>query len=97
MASLAAFKRSIKPGSTILCVENTYQPKLNGKKRVVVRVRGNAFVSHREGIEGDFFTYWPKARDVVAVSETEITFRLFAHSGDYALQHHTVTLRLEPA
>lgn len=41
--SLARFKRSIKVGTRLLCVQNTYRPELNGLERKVVKVQGNGF------------------------------------------------------
>ena len=95
MATLTAFKRNVKAGTPMICVENTYRPDINGQKRTVLKA-GTAvieWVGDGEGCKSR--TPWPKARDVVSVSDNQITWRLFP--GRDGKEHHTVTLRLTEA
>jgi len=43
MKTLTELKRTLKPGTRIRCIENTYRPELNGKLRLVTRTQTNGF------------------------------------------------------
>lgn len=86
MKTLADIKRRIVVGTRLLTVENTSRNRDSGKSidgsvREVVRVLGNSFVSHVEGLEGDFWTHYPKASDVTIVDAD--TFRFALMEGHY--------------
>jgi hypothetical protein len=42
MKSFADVKRRLQIGTVLECVENTYRPELNGTRRIVTKVQGNA-------------------------------------------------------
>ena len=47
--SLAEFKRSIKPGTRFVLLENDYKPELVGVVRIVSKVQSTGFYSRVEG------------------------------------------------
>jgi len=65
--TLAEFKRTIRPGDTVIMTENTLVPQLPfiGKRRRVARVTGRCLVLifEQPGDVFDFHTPLPKARD----------------------------------
>jgi hypothetical protein len=77
--TLSSFKRKIKPGVRLMCVLNEYRPELSGTYRRVYGTHENSFTwtgepkLHETALS---WTYWPKAREVVRVSENEITWHL---------------------
>ena len=58
--SLAEFKRSIKPGTRIVALENDWKPSLVGVVRVVSKVQSNCFYTRVEGQPGHM---WSTAND----------------------------------
>jgi len=74
-STLTAFKRTVHPG-TVLYARNTYNPSpvANGP-RTVVRVRAAKVQYEVAGVDS-FYSDWPKARDVVKVTDTHVTYRL---------------------
>jgi len=79
MASLASFKRQVEVGTVIECTENTLNPKAVGT-REVIKVQTNGFWWVNEAIRqtkhGRAWTDYPKAADVVAVDDEQITWTL---------------------
>lgn len=91
-ATLSSFKRSVKSGTPMLCVENTYRPELNGQNRTILKVGPTVIKWVGNGDGRTSRTDWPLACNVLSVSDNEITFRLFP--GRDGKDHHTVTLRI---
>lgn len=67
------------------CVENTYIPRQNGHRRIVGRVGKTSYACT---VDGKAFrgTIPTRVRDVVAISDDEITHKI-------GRDGHTVTLR----
>lgn len=88
--SLAALKRRIKVGTVLRCIENTYRPELNDKRRVVTKTAGNSFCWQtvgKEAEERNSWTYYPKAAGLSWLNEDEFKMHLF--------DDHYVTLLIE--
>lgn len=81
--TLSEFKKKVKAGDEPLCVKNTYRPELDGTTRKLTKVGPSVMLGTFEGTP--FRTEWPKASDVLEVTETRITFRL-------GRDDHTITL-----
>ena len=84
--TLAAWKRQVQVGTILRCIENTYRPELNGTTRTMTKVGATVAECESNGVSG-FRMEWPKARDVVRVDGSAITYRI---RGDYL-----VTLAVE--
>jgi len=89
MKSVADMKRRLKVGGRLLCVENTYQTKLNGGIRTIVRVLGNQIVCDSDTVK-HFWTRWPPAKDFTFIDADTFQFKLDTKDP------HTVTLRFLP-
>jgi hypothetical protein len=82
MASFAAAKRRIQPGTRLLCVENTYRPELDGTDRTVVKVQTNGFywtmapTTQVPNSDRRNWTRYPKAADVEIVDADTWRMRL---------------------
>lgn len=107
MKTFADVKRRLKPGVVLECVENTYQPHLNGQRRRVERVQANAVAFQRAGLDGSFqiepqiprrewfWLYYPPSAKFVSIVDAN-TFRVaLGNVGN----GHTVMLRfvVEPS
>lgn len=97
MASRVAQAQAWFEGVEVLTtVENTYQPRLNGKRRTITKLGKSYFegamlddVDDRLKAGAPFRGHVPtRAADVVAISDTEITLRI-------GRDDHTVTYRKE--
>ena len=87
MTTLASWKRGTKAGDVLLCVENTYRPEINGTRRYLNQVGPSVVVCTLEDQESrNYRMEWPKASDVLSVTDEEITYKI-------GIGDHTVTLR----
>ena len=92
MRTLDQVKAVLSEGAVIRTVENTYRPELNGTRRRVTKL-GRTYFRY-EMLDGEQvgtvgYTNLPLARDVLEVTDEQVTFRLAVRPG------HTVTLRRE--
>lgn len=71
------WKRRVVVGTQLLCVEQTYQPKLVGQTRTVNKVQ-------TVGIRCDpnFWTRWPKAKDVTFIDDNTAKWPLWPDQPD---------------
>lgn len=79
MASLASFKRSIKPGTKLLVTnQNPIKAKTYSKKRTVTKVFTKSFFcktfNFDKNEEVDILIEWQKASQVQVVSDKKIHF-----------------------
>jgi hypothetical protein len=81
-------------GAILECVENTYQPKLNGTFRKVTKAQKQNYrcvASDKDGNALDAKPFWgslpSRQSDIVAASADTVTFKMRAGEG------HTLTLR----
>ena len=82
MKTLADIKRRLRVGGRLLCVENTYRPKLNGIERIICKVQTNGVFCHF-GDEKRFWTPLPKAKDLTIIDDDTFQFWLFEPGGHY--------------
>lgn len=83
MKTLADIKRRMRVGTRLLCIENTYRPKLNGSKRTVVRAGATVFYwDDDRGAQGSVMHY-PTSRDVSILDADTFQLRLFPERDEY--------------
>ena len=90
MKTFSDVKRRLRVGAVLECVENTYQPKLNGTRRKVEVVQTNAVAFQRAQDDGSFlpeiprrdlfWLYYPKTAKHVSVIDAD-TFRMDLDTG----------------
>lgn len=94
MKTLKDVKTRVRPGTRLLCVDHSRQPKLIGLTRTVSRVGVSYFVS-RDALPGkeacDFWTHWGRSRDLEILDAD--TFRMGLCFGTNPTPEVFVTLR----
>ena len=96
MKSLADIKRRFRPNVVLECVENTKRPELNGTRRRVTDVQGNAYVWRAEGAEAESqrsWSYWPPARGIEYVDADTVKMPITNAWGKVEPEHF-ITLRV---
>lgn len=97
MTTLAAFKRSTRPGNRLEVLRDDAYPARVGYVRPIVAVT-DRYIHYDLGWDTDPVSCgliaWPKARHITDITDTEITYRL-TETGTRPGEFY-VTLRLLP-
>lgn len=87
MKTLADFKRRVRVGCKLLCVENTYRPVLNGTVRTVTRCQTVGFKWRNAGADKDSHSAYPRATEFTVVDADTVRYKLWPN------MEYTVCLR----
>lgn len=75
MTTLDTFKRSIRAGDVLVCIENTYIPSRAGQRLHITKAGPTVCFGDMDG--KGYRLEWPKrVSDVLEISETRITYRI---------------------
>lgn len=79
--TLTSFKRAIRVGDRFETTRQDCRPELVGTIRTITGMTGGYVRCTFEHNDVEGVMYWPKARDVLAVTDDEITFRITSANG----------------
>lgn len=84
--SFTSWKRALKPGTEILCVQNTKRPELNGKLRVVTKPQTTGIRYREKDKTESCYTQYPKAADTVMLDRDTVRWKLGGTEDTVTLQ-----------